>query len=779
MPDLSPAGAAAGPEPDLLTPRRRLRPALLATALLAAVVAIVCLIPRDRVIGGPETDMTNQFLAWRAYGAQTLRLGHLPLWNPYTYAGQPFLGGFQSALLYPPNVIFLFLPLTRAVNLSLLLHLVILGWGMYRLASRRGLHPAAALVCAGLFPLSGVVFPHLYAGHLPNLCSMAWTPWIFAGLEDFYRAERLQGLLLASAAAALQILAGHVQYVFYTAIAAGLQAVVYSLAQPAIRRRALPALAAIYVAAALLSAGQLFPGLTGIRQGIRHVKLGFSFARMFSFPLENLLTFIAPGFFGDLQHHLYWGRGYLWEMSVFVGVSGLILAGTALLDPERKRATRFDLGLTLALLILAAGSHTPLFGFLYNYVPGFDRFRGVSKFTFPAVMFLILAIGRGADALIRGRLPSRSLAANSLQAGVCLGLAGLVLKTYPALLGGFLTLVRDTQESYLPAPKFTDRAFIHAAGVHAGWSLVLAGAILGAIGVSLLGAQRRPCLRWVPLALLPLEMIGFARTHFALTNATTHVLPAGLRQYVADHPGDYRVLDPQALNNGYFLGVPDIWGDDPGPLSRYAEFITYTQGGDPNHISQNITFHGFPALYTMLRFRYAFVPSLTGIAVAEQVVPPMARAQLISDYRVIPQRDALFAAMTRPSFNPRQTVLLETVPYPRPMPDPDPGTVRVTDITPDSLTLEADVKSSTLLLITDLYSANWHARSLDGSVQKLYDVLPANYVLRAIPLAPGHHHLIVEYLPGGFRLGLGVSLFACLLWAGLALRLRRTPAPTA
>jgi uncharacterized membrane protein YfhO len=56
-------------------------------------------------------------------------------------------------------------------------------------------------------------------------------------------------------------------------------------------------------------------------------------------------------------------------------------------------------------------------------------------------------------------------------------------------------------------------------------------------------------------------------------------------------------------------------------------------------------------------------------------------------------------------------------------------------------------------LITDAYSNGWRARPLEGSAQRAYDVLPANYVLRAIPLSQGHHHILVEYAPIGFRVG--------------------------
>jgi hypothetical protein len=732
--------------------RPPIRPGLLVAALLlAAVAAIVFLLPGNLLLGGSDTDLITQFLAFRDFAARSVLAGHLPLWNPYTYSGEQFFGDFQSALLYPPNVIFLFLPLVRAANLSLLMHLVIMGWGTHRLACRRGLHPLAAGLGAAVLPLSGAVFPHLYAGHLSNLCAMAWTPWIFAGLEDFYRNRRFQGLLLTSGAICLQILAGHPQTFLYAAVAAGLYALICSITEPSLRRRALPAIAAVYAAAAALSAAQLFPGMAGSAESIRNGKLLFSFVSLFSFPPENLLTFVAPGFFGDLTRHPYWGRSNPWEMGVFVGVSGLVLAGTALLDPVRRRTARVDLGMAALLLLFALGGNTPIFRVLYDYAPGIDRFRGASKFAFPAVMFLVMAVGGGADALIRGRVPRRTL-----------------------LLAGFLAAIQRTNGSFLPAELFTDRGFIDAAGAQAGWSLIQAGAILVLTGAGLLAARRRPLLRWAPLLLLPLEMIGFARTQFA-TADVGYVIPRELQQFVAAHPGDYRVLNLLRPNNGFFLGAPDIGGIDPGPLFRYVEFITYTQGGNPDEVALHIAFRNSPAVYAMLRLRYTFSLSDGNLQVTEQAEKPMAHVQLISDYRVMRGRNAIFSALTSPSFDPSQTVLLESAPYPRPVPGANPGTVRILGATADTLTLEADVASPTLLLITDPYSSNWHARPLGDSAQSRYDVLPANYILRAIPLASGHHRILVEYVPRGFHLGIAVSIVAWLLWLIFALRLRKSP----
>ena len=740
--------------------------------LFFAAAAAVFLVPADFLIGSPRADIGQQFLAWRAFAAGSLRAGRVPLWNPYSYAGEPFLGGFQSALFYPPNLVFLVLPLCRAVNLSVVIHLFILGAGAYRWASRRGLHPVAAGLCALALPLSGPVFPHVYAGHLSNLCTLAWAPWIFSGLEDWYRGGNRRSLLLASAAVGMQVFAGQMQYVFYTALGAGIHAVAYSLASPAIRFRALPAAIAIYAGAAALAAVQLIPGLAAAAEGLRQTRLDYAFAGQFSLPPENLLTSIAPEFFGDPTRHLYWGRCYPWEMSIFIGVSGAILAAIALADPQRRRSAGLCLGIAALLMLPALGRHTPLFRPLYEFMPGLDRFRGWSKFTFPAMVFLVFAIGMGADALVRRSPLGKAVPLGALAIGVIAAGAGFWLWSQPSSVAPLLAWVRDSGESYLPSSDFTDPGIIRQAGIQAGRSLAIAGALGLLGGGSLAFAGRRPTLCWVVLGLLPVEMICFAGTQFAHFRRAEAVSPE-LSAFVAAHPGDYRVQDLLEPNNGFLIGAPDLWGNDPGLLRRYAELITFTQGGDPDRATQNVTFRSLPSLYSLLRLRYVFTGSPTGVKTYE-IPGPMDRIQLVSDYRVLPNRDALFSAMSQPDFDPRQTVLLESPPGFDPSQDFHPGDVRILDSSADQLTIEADVTAPSLLLVTDAYSRDWSARPLAGSSQAHYEVMPADYAVRATPLAVGHHLIRFEYVPGGIWVGVAISALAWVAWIGLFL-FGRTP----
>src|SRR5262249_34967458 len=83
-------------------------PAVLLGVLLAVFGSILA--RGDAVLlSDPRWDMLLQYLPWRVFGFGEIAHGNLPLWNPHIFAGRPFLGDFQSALLYPPNLIHLLL----------------------------------------------------------------------------------------------------------------------------------------------------------------------------------------------------------------------------------------------------------------------------------------------------------------------------------------------------------------------------------------------------------------------------------------------------------------------------------------------------------------------------------------------------------------------------------------------------------------------------------------------------------------------------------------------
>ena len=360
------------------------------------------------VLSNRGTDIFLEYSHWRAFGFGELKRGSLALWNPYLFCGAPFFGGAQAALLYPLNALFLFLPLPQAINWSIALHVFLAGAFTYALAERRGLRPPSCLLLAVIYMFCGANFLHIYSGYLSFLCGLVWAPLLFLAIDGLFERPSLGWSLLGMFAVAMQVLAGNPQCLFYTGIAAAIYCALCWFQAPA-RTRFAFGLAGIVLGGVALSAVQLFASLQEWGELLRSHGVPFKFAAMFSFPPENFLTLLAPHLFGDLKTVSYWGRYYLWEMSLFISLTGLIMGMVGVVWGG-SLGRRFSAIMVLLLLLLALGSHTPLFRVLYDWAPGFNRFRGNSKFIFLASLFLALLAGIGFDeacprALIAPLLP--------------------------------------------------------------------------------------------------------------------------------------------------------------------------------------------------------------------------------------------------------------------------------------------------------------------------------------------------------------------------------------
>ena len=112
------------------------------------------------------------------YAADAVRHGHLPLWNPYLFMGVPFLANSQTGVLYPLNLALAWLPTTRAINLTIILHVWLAGAGAYIFARRSlGLSRLAAWLGAVTFALGGYLGAQVE--HVNQLQALAWLPFLF------------------------------------------------------------------------------------------------------------------------------------------------------------------------------------------------------------------------------------------------------------------------------------------------------------------------------------------------------------------------------------------------------------------------------------------------------------------------------------------------------------------------------------------------------------------------------------------------------------------------
>jgi hypothetical protein len=400
-------------------------------ALLAILLAAYRWLLSGRLILG-SYDVVSYFYPYREYAAQVLRSGKLPLWNPYLFAGAPFLANIQTAVFYPLNLPHLFLPTGQALTVVTLSHLYVAGTGAYIFARIAcGIGPAGALVAGLTFMLGG--FLSAQAGHVNQLSVAAWLPWLLLTFERAALSRRLVWAVAGAAVLALQLLAGHTQEVYLSLLALGALAVYLvpvaawryqrlwqqvdraPRRRPALLWKRAPALAGqlliqalvngialgiIAGLAGLVTAAQLLPTMELSAYSIRAGGLTLAEAVSFSLPRQELALALLPGY-GALPT----SNEYL----AYVGAAGLAMAALGALAAVRRPLALFFVVLAVLSLGMALGANGPLFARVFAVLPGMGLFRVPARWLFLYAFAVPMLAGFGVDLLRPWPAPLRRL----------------------------------------------------------------------------------------------------------------------------------------------------------------------------------------------------------------------------------------------------------------------------------------------------------------------------------------------------------------------------------
>ncbi|HQQ79432.1 MAG TPA: hypothetical protein PLB01_18940, partial [Thermoanaerobaculia bacterium] len=145
-------------------------------------------------------DLADFFWPMKAYTAARWAAGSLPLWNPLSGCGEPWLAQLQTGVLYPGDLPFL-LGGAAGPLLAIALHLSIAAAGMAAWLSDLGTSRAGALAGAAIFAGGGAFLS--LAPVYNNFCTAAFLPWLFLGARRAVRGASPAPFALAVALAFL------------------------------------------------------------------------------------------------------------------------------------------------------------------------------------------------------------------------------------------------------------------------------------------------------------------------------------------------------------------------------------------------------------------------------------------------------------------------------------------------------------------------------------------------------------------------------------------------
>ncbi|MEW6097251.1 MAG: YfhO family protein [bacterium] len=372
-----------------------------------------------------RSDIWSINYPFRHFLGECLKKGILPLWTPDIYCGFPIFAEGEMGGYYPLNVIlFYFLPTYIAYNYSIILNFFLTGLFMFFYARSINLSPFASFIASFSFSFGGFFVTHLKHTNMIN--AACWLPLMFFFVERFFKKGNFIYPIGCGLVFGIQILAGHFQIAYYSILGISVYFIFRfgsklfflwinkkKFKNVDFKKRVIQTLVTllvIYILGVGLSAVQVLPTkeLTGLST---RAKPNFYSASLCPYHPKNLITlnlitFIFPYWFGDYAKGTYpeeieGERVLFWENCGYVGVITLFLAFLGLVLFLFKRSeVRFFTILLVGSIFIVFGKYTPVYEFLWNYLPGMKFFRFPNRFLLFVSFSLCILAGFGIEFIL-------------------------------------------------------------------------------------------------------------------------------------------------------------------------------------------------------------------------------------------------------------------------------------------------------------------------------------------------------------------------------------------
>lgn len=694
-------------------------------------------------------DAMAQFYPWRSFYHEALHNGQLPLWNPYQFCGTPQYANVQSAIFYPPNLLFYFLTPARAFGFAAALHLFLAGLFAFLFARYIGASRAGATVSGIVYALCAFNITWL---ELPTFLNVAaWLPLILMLIAVALARRSSQAAVGTGLALGMAILAGHFQIAFYVILAALAWALwrYFESGRPSGSMR----LAGITAITALsLGAAQILPSMElammSHRAGSATLAGYFRYAET-GLPAMNLLTAFVPDFFGNpSSSSVFWGLGNYAEFALYVGMLPFVLAVASLIFSGRKGPVRF-FGILAALsLLIALG--TPINALLYFGVPGWSSTGSPARILLLYCFSVSMLAGFGATAFTTSQTQSsrRVIAGRMSMTGLVLGIVILLFA-----IAGLYTWIAISHFSGISTSE-TDIGYgvLIAIGM-----LFVAASILVWRAADKMGSRVAATLI-ILVTIMDLALFGYHYNAISPLNAVYP--PTKSTDYLKETSNHDRIMPinpawslyntPPAVlppNSATVYKLDDVQGYDSLFPGYYKRFAGVLQGQDPSPVENgNMVFF---KSYLPRAARYAKY-IVSGRPIADR------KLELVHEGDVFIY--ANLSALPRVEFHDEHVT------------DAQSSVTWLRD-SPNSVELRISSLRGGTVILRDTNYPGWRAM-VDERQEEIHSV---ESVFRSVTVPPGQVALSFDFAPSSLRIGMYISMLclaACTAFAVITLATR-------
>jgi len=700
---------------------------------------------RPQVPNDVAGDMYRLYFPNLIYAVDQIKQGTLPLWNPYEFLGMPMIATLEFGPWYPPTWLYLLGPVQDIHLVSALLHMIILGTGVYwLLVKRMNIHPIGGIFAAFVLILSAwsqtrsLMFMDAFR-------SMAWLPWILVASDRLIEKGTFGRAVLLGGCIALQFLAGETEIAIRTGqvLVLFIPLRFYEFYRDQDHPNPNPKALGWFVVGGIFALGitavQWIPTLEASGQSLRSTG-GLSYEQVMLAGVEDN---------GELLQYLISGSDT--DNMFYVGFPILCLAAYGLCCVRSGRAFFTILAFLSFELIRGKGS---VIATAYYHLPMGDWFRWPERFQPFLVLGLAGLAGFGVHQLYG------DLTAKEKTMWIK---ARLII--FPLLLLGATQL----WDRFAPAPEFLT-------------GLVFGGMVLLYSAAAFFLLPRIPRKAYV-FVIAPLFLAAFHHS-YAYKPLNGYIPPkkldlTGISLKMQDHmdenlkPGE-RIYVDYALHDGRrvpkvgpVLNTPAINGFSPFMPASFWRRVESVQA-DRLKPKPDQEIIGVPVgLWGGLDSKNEAIDLFKEFGVRFVVLGRGNELDLglhTNGLKKILEENEL-TLWEVPDLSPRAWVSGDPMPT-------DPAEripAKITSYDAHSMTVEIEKPSRKRLYVVDQYYPGWVAFDQDGNKKEME---PANF-LRAIDLDGTETSVTMRYQPFSFRLGAIVTIAALFLTLMFGLILRK------
>ncbi len=715
-------------------------------------------------------DVIEQHYPNAVYTMSSLKSGELPQWSPYVFGGMPYMADMQTGLFYPPNwLLFIFQSFSEPGGTVfiyfILLHILVFGFGIFRLSRSFNLSYSASLYAATATMFCGFISTHVI--HIIFLYVIAWFPFAFLYLKKAYENGGFRNIGLASMFFGISILGGYAQYTLFLTSILFLYTCFFAYWNRGSGKKKLITKFFMFGIFMGLAGGlaliQLLPTFELSRESVR-TKMTWDQSIEGSLSFQGLLTFLAPKFYGWISGITqlnqatgswqdgspYWGGSgahIFWETACFVGIMPIMLFVAGFRVLRKNRMFRFFSILALLALLLALGKNGPLYYIVFNYVPGFGNFRLPGRFSFIFAFGFIMASAFSLDRFISNSASNNDETGKSKKALFVAAVAGIAVLLFS------LTTTSGLEEAKKVCAQ-------HAVGFGM-FSILVSSSLILYLFKS--GSKRIASFLIILFVFIELYFYG---STFGLSKVSGSEVYApnpqidALRNEIDKTPFRLqgRIFEGEGkgvrlfghLNLGNVYHIPIVEGYNQLHLGRLSRFL-----------------HEVDPKKEMDLFNVKYRAKTNGQGF--DIMPENAycsRFSLRSNIKIVKDGDEAIKIINSPDFNPFVNVTIEepsVLNMNVTIPTDSLGTVTIKSYSPHKIELLVDSKANCLLFASEVFYPAWKA-SLDGHKTEIHKT---NFLFRGIEIPEGRHEVVFKYESSALKKGMIIS--SVILLAVIAL----------